>query len=65
MSAVPGRLGYSEPVQVGLGVLILLLFVLLVACSCGVLRALSQSGVNERGCRVPARLKEAQSPVSI
>ena len=65
MSTIAGTLGYSEPVQLGLGILLLLLFVLLVVCSCGVLRALSQEGVNERGCRVPARLREAQSPVSI
>jgi len=64
MSSVAKNVGYAEPVQLGLGILLLLLFVLLVACSCGVLRTLGQAG-DERGSRVPARLKEAQSPVSI
>lgn len=58
-------MGYSEPVQLGLGLLILLLFVLLAACSCFVLRAVGQDPSAQRGWRVPAKLKEVQSPVSL
>lgn len=65
MNSIEGSVGYSEGVQLGLGILLLLLFVLLLAGSCAVLWLLGQERANERGYRVPARLKEAQSPVSI
>ena len=53
-------LSYSERVLVGLGVLLLILFVLLVLAGCCVLRELNKQGVNERGAKLKPSLKERQ-----